>query len=435
MLVAVQLPGITDVEHREAMIELERLTRTLGLTVVAKLSQKRRTPAPGTVLGRGKIDQLAAITGGPGWGEEADAQDEDADLSDNDASASAATKADIVICDLEISPNQMQNLEKMTGVEVLDRTGLILEIFNRHARSREARLQVELAKLKYMAPRLRASRVGGDRQGGGIGAKGAGETAHELDRRRIRDRISELRAQLDTIHQEQQTRRAQRIEMNCVALVGYTNAGKSSLMRALTGSEVLVEDKLFATLDTTVRNMVPETTPRILISDTVGFISKLPHDLVASFRSTLDEALSAGLLLFVVDASDPNFRAQLATTQTVLTEIGASELPRMLVLNKMDRLTEDEKSVLVAEFPDAWPMSTRNPQDVEATKSKILEFFEREMIEGDQFVPYAQGHVLKEIRSKARVLHEDHQDEGTLFRLRASPATLEWIRNYVKAAP
>ena len=194
---------------------------------------------------------------------------------------------------------------------MLDRTGVIVDIFHRHARSREARLQVEIARLNYVAPRMREASGGKERQRG----KGAGEAAIELDRRKIRDRIAELREQLAAIQKEHENRRHARQDQLRVALVGYTNAGKSSLMRALTGSEVLVEDKLFATLDTTVRALQPETKPRVLVSDTVGFIKKLPHDLVASFRSTLDEALEASLLLYVVDAADPTHEAQLEVTR------------------------------------------------------------------------------------------------------------------------
>ena len=212
---------------------------------------------------------------------------------------------------------------------MLDRTAVILEIFHRHARSRAAKAQVEIVRLAYLAPRLREQGKGADRQRGGIGGKGAGESSLELDRRKIRDRIAELTRELDGLAEEQRTQRARRSEMNRVALVGYTNAGKSTLMRALTGSEVYVADKLFATLDTTVRPLVPATKPRVLVSDTVGFIEKLPHDLVASFKSTLDEALEAGLLAQVVDASDPNWERQLEVTTEVLAEIGAGDVPRL----------------------------------------------------------------------------------------------------------
>ena len=269
------------------------------------------------MLGKGRLEELAAITGGTGVvgsmalprKSKARERFEDADEKKPNAAQiepdpKAPPKPEFVIVDHDISPSQARNLERATGAQVLDRTGVIVEIFHRHAHSREAKLQVEIARLKYVSPRLRESSAGGERQQG----YGAGESDLELDRRKIRDRLAELKEQLDDIQRDNDQRRSARRDQLRVALVGYTNAGKSSLMRALTGSEVLVADKLFATLDTTVRALQPETKPRVLVSDTVGFIKKLPHDLVASFRSTLAEALEASLLLFVVDASDPTLR-------------------------------------------------------------------------------------------------------------------------------
>ena len=256
---------------------------------------------------------------------------------------------EFVIVDHEISPSQARNLERATGAQVLDRTGVIVEIFHRHAHSREAKLQVEIARLKYVSPRLRESSGGGGRQQG----PGAGESDLEVDRRKVRDRLAELKEQLESIQRDSDERRSARRDQLRVALVGYTNAGKSSLMRALTGSEVLVEDKLFATLDTTVRALQPENRPRVLVSDTVGFIKKLPHDLVASFRSTLAEALEASLLLFVVDASDPTYESQLEVSRNVLKEIGADAVPSRLLLNKIDRVSEEDRAALRAKHPDA----------------------------------------------------------------------------------
>ena len=310
--------------------------------------------------------------------------------------------ADVVVYDGEISTKQLKNLEQATGVEVLDRTGVILEIFSRHAKSREALIQVEIAKLTYLAPRIRASRIGGDRQGGSIGSKGAGETSHELDKRRIRDRISELKPRLVEIRDEQNRRRDRRKENFQVSLVGYTNAGKSSLMRKLTGSDVLVEDKLFATLDTRVKALQPEAFPPVLVSDTVGFIKKLPHDLVASFQSTLDEALAASLLLFTVDASDPAFRSQLAVTQSVLKEIGGEKIPSRLILNKIDKLTTGELEALHREFPDGIFISAHNPEDVAFLRKKILQYFESNMIETTMVIPYDKGHLLGSVKNQSR---------------------------------
>ncbi len=449
VLVSVQLPGVSDHEQKSSLDELERLCSTLGFQTLARLSQKRRAIATGTILGEGKLKELALWTGGTGivkrfqknprdddgdettdlaFGEGYGADYDPNDNSDDSLGSSPPKElATLVVVDCEITPTQLRNLEEATGVEVLDRSGVILEIFSRHARSREARLQVEIAKLAYMAPRLRASHVGSDRQGGGIGAKGAGESAHELDRRRIRDRISELRRQLESIRHEQTTRRSQRREAPCVALVGYTNAGKSSLMRALTGSDVLVENKLFATLDTTVRALQPESVPRILISDTVGFIKKLPHDLVASFRSTLDEALSASLLLFTVDASDPDFRSQLQVTKTVLGEIGADKGADRLVLNKIDQLPPEELVKLKEEFPEGLFISTRNPQDIKLIREQIMAFFEVGMVDKTILIPYTKGELLGKMREKSRVISEKHEAEGTVVTLRAHPDLHDWL--------
>jgi GTPase len=320
ILAAVQLPDVDDAAFAESVTELGRLGKTLGLKIDgAPVLQKREALDPGAVLGKGKREELARRV-------------EEGEI-------------DFVLVDHELTPSQARNLSKACGeVEVMDRTSVILEIFRRHAHSRAAKAQVEMVRLKYMTPRLREQGKGkGDRERGGIGGKGAGESALELDRRKIRDRIAELQEELAAIEVERRTRRARRQELSRVALVGYTNAGKSTLMRGLTGSEVLVADKLFATLDTTVRALDPPTAPRILVSDTVGFIEKLPHDLVESFKSTLDEALEASLLVHIVDASDPHFERQLRVTEEVLVEIGAGDVPRLVAFNKMDRL-QDEAS-------------------------------------------------------------------------------------------
>ncbi|MGE0174718.1 MAG: GTPase HflX [Oligoflexales bacterium] len=449
VLVGVQLAGVDEQEHMASLAELERLCQTLGFDVVAKVSQSRKALAAGTVVGEGKLKEIARMTGGKGIVESGVSRkvskakakqleqetDEDLDFQDDDEQYdenTADVQATVVVFDNELTPTQLRNLENATGAEVLDRVGVIVEIFSRHAQTREAKLQVEIAKLNYLAPRLRLSNVGADRQGGGIGAKGAGETAHELDKRRIRDRIAELRRQLEIIGQDQANRRARRQESLRVALVGYTNAGKSSLMRALTGSEVLVANKLFATLDTTVRVMLPESTPKILISDTVGFIKKLPHDLVASFRSTLDEAHSASLLLYVVDSSDPTFRSQLEVTQTVLSEIGAEEIPSKLVLNKVDQLSKEQKALLQKEFPDAIFISTLAKTDVNRMREEILKFFEAGMEEYTIDLPYTKAGLVADIRSRVRIVGEDYTDTGTTFRVRAHEDTYTFIKELIR---
>ncbi|MEO7329706.1 MAG: GTPase HflX [Minicystis sp.] len=440
VLVGVQLPGVDDTDHAADLAELGRLVHTLGYEVIATVTQRRGALAPAAVLGEGKLRELGAITGGSGvvpsaaperknkararWQADEEAPEEEPEDELSEHHAVAARKADLIAVDHDIGPSQARNLERATGVDVLDRTGVIVEIFHRHAKSREAKLEVEIARLNYVAPRLREGAGGGDRQRGGIGGKGAGESALELDRRKIRDRIAELKQELSLIQKEADNRRAHRRDQRRVALVGYTNAGKSSLMRALTGSEVLVADKLFATLDTTVRALHPETRPRLLVSDTVGFIKKLPHDLVASFRSTLDEAHEASLLLFVADASDPTFRAQLEVTRTVLGEIGALEIPSRLLLNKVDRLSEEERKALREELPEAIQLSAKAPADIAALRETIIAFFDSTMVEGEILVPYAKQNLLGEVYEHARVIGEAYDETGARLRLRAQPAAL-----------
>ncbi|HEY8121971.1 MAG TPA: GTPase HflX [Myxococcota bacterium] len=455
VILAVQLQGTSDAEFASSLEEIARLGKTLGLRVIGRVTQKRSRLAPGVVVGEGKLTELARWTGGSGKVHvgppqtkkntkqrggaraEAEAAEREADESASEAGAAseasaqpaavdagaplpASERAGVVLVDHDLSPSQARNLENATGAEVIDRSGVILAIFQRHARSREARLQVEIARLQYVAPRLRETSLGEDRQGGGIGGKGAGESSAELDRRKIRDRIAELRQELAAIERDSSTRRKRRGELNKVALVGYTNAGKSSWMRALTGSEVLVQDKLFATLDTTVRALQPETTPRILVSDTVGFIKKLPHDLVASFRSTLDEARECDLLVHVVDAADPAFPSQIAVTREVLHDIAADESPALLVLNKADRLTPDERERLSAEHPSALLLSCRDKSDVAKLHARIAAHFEQDMTEAELVIPYALSKLVAEAHAHVRILGETHEEDGTHLRIKAS---------------
>lgn len=449
VVVAVQLPGITDAELDSSIAELERLAKTLGLDPVGRVTQRRGKLASGIVLGEGKLKELATWTGGPGFVEayvkpgskksdedEGDAEvvEDDEPETDDDAHGETVKpehKARVVLVDHDLSPTQQRNLEKATGVDVLDRTSVILEIFHRHARTREARMQVEIARLKYLAPRLRETGGGGDRVRGGVGGKGAGETSLELDRRRIRDRIAELRHELSQVEGGAATRRSRRSELPTVAIVGYTNAGKSSLMRALTTSDVYVADKLFATLDTTVRRLQPPTEPPILISDTVGFIKKLPHDLVASFRSTLDEAGDADLLLHVVDASDAAMPDQLAVTREVLREIEADEAPSWLLLNKIDRVDEAGRAALAARYPGAVQLSAKDKGDVARLRDMLIEHFVGKLEETELVVPWAQQKVAHLIHERTTVLVEEHGDEGTRFVVRAPARVLEDLRAHL----
>ncbi|MEN0059454.1 MAG: GTPase HflX [Bdellovibrio sp.] len=464
LLVGVQLPKVTNQDMEGSLAELARLVTTLGYQVIGQTSQKRSSDRSAQVLGDGKLRDVARWTGGTGVvgpmvvkkkhkaalrfenaepePEESDdlpeesVEDLDTDSTGgsstseekNPADSSPKEKAQILIFDCDLSPSQLRNLESATGVPVLDRTGVIIEIFSRHARTRAARLQVEIARLTYVAPRLRETGSGEDRQGGGIGGKGSGESSLELDRRKIRDRIKELKSELGSIAQEHDTRRARRQQELSVALVGYTNAGKSSLMRALTGSDVFVADKLFATLDTTVRILYPETLPRILISDTVGFIKKLPHDLVASFKSTLDEALNASLLLYVVDSSDPTFRSQLQVTRSVLAEVGATDIESLLVLNKVDRLSSEERAQLQEEFPQALFLSAHNKEDVAALRLRLLTHFETDMKDQKIFIPYDVQGAIGDIRQKLRVLSESYDERGVTLQVRAHEEDIKKIK-------
>jgi len=425
VLVGVQLAGVTDAEQQSSLTELKRLCETLGFEVIGEVTQKRKGLGAATLLGEGKLAELAGWTGGTGVVRKGPPGKKKA--AEETESRAEEPRATVVVIDHDLSPRQLRHIEGATSAAaVLDRTGVIIEIFHRHASSRPARLQVEIARLTYVAPRLRET-GGGERQRGGIGQRGAGESSIELDRRKIRDRISELKAELAAIDDESKTRRAKRQEALRVALVGYTNAGKSSLMRALTGSHVLVADKLFATLDTTVRALWPESRPRILVSDTVGFIKKLPHDLVASFRSTLDEALEASLLLQVVDAADPGFRAQMQVTREVLGEIGAGDVPWILVLNKIDKVAPAGREELSREFPAALLVSAKDPADVGRVRDAIIGTFEADMTEVDLVVPYDAGRAIGEIH-KLHVISESYEGDGVHYRLRAPGPALERLR-------
>ena len=416
ILVGVQLHGVEEAEFAESLAELGRLASTFGAKSIHTFTQRRDTLDHAACLGPGRVEELAALA--------------------KQEAEEAPDRPVFVFVDHELTPRQVKNLQKATGAEVLDRTSLILEIFQRHAKTREAKAQVEIVRLRYSAPRLREKGGGGgDRVRGGVGGKGAGETSIELDRRKIRDRLAELKLELEQIEEERKTQRDRRKSMSRVALVGYTNAGKSTLMRALTGSEVYVADKLFATLDTTVRTITPETTPRILVSDTVGFIRKLPHDLVASFRSTLEEVLEATLVAHVVDASDAAMESQRQTTLDVLGEIGAGELPRLLVLNKIDRVSEEQRAELVAKYPEAFCLSAKAPEDVARFRLRLVEFFASHHQEAELALGYDQQQLRGEIFSRVEVLEERYEDEAVIFRLRGEPSLLEELSRKAKKSP
>jgi GTP-binding protein HflX len=418
ILVAVQLPTVTDEEFESSLKELRELARTLGFEVVATFTQKRASFDATAYVGTGKVEEMREF---------------------------ALDAADLVLVDHDISPSQAGNLEKAVGCQVMDRAMVILEIFHRHARSKAAQAQVEIARLRYLAPRLReAAKLAGPqgRQRSGVGGRGAGESAAQTDRSRIRDRIAELKQEIVALDHERQTQRARRQDSEGVArvaLVGYTNAGKSTLMRALTGSHVLVENKLFATLDTTVRVLAPEGVPRVLVSDTVGFIKNLPHDLVASFKSTLEEAAEASLLLHVVDASDPGFERQLDVTVQVLAEIDASAVPRLLVFNKIDQVGDAKaqaarSKALRARYPKSLVVSACVAEDVARLHAAIRAFFRKGLVKAELFLSWSAQNLRGPLFASCEVVEERADAEGTSFTVRGTRADIDRLRERIGPA-
>jgi GTP-binding protein HflX len=436
VVAAVQLPDVSDGDFESSLTELRELAKTLGYRVVQTFTQKRASFDTTAYLGTGKREELREFV-------------ESRATSGRDERPGHATTPElegiqVLLIDHEISPSQARNLEKAVGCEVMDRTMVILEIFHRHARSRAARAQVEIARLGYMAPRLReAAKLAGPqgRQRSGVGGRGAGESHTELDRRKIRDRIAELQMEIEAMGTERQTQRARRQQgqgVASVALVGYTNAGKSTLMRALTGSEVLVANKLFATLDTTVRVLHPESVPRVLVSDTVGFIKNLPHGLVESFKSTLDEALDASLLLHVIDASDPGFERQRQVTDDVLAEIGAQEVPRLRVFNKIDQVGDAQRqqeveAELRASYPGCIVMSARRADDVARLHGIIVTFFQKDLVESELFLPWSAQQLRRDIYANCEVLAEHSDELGARFRVRGEASAIRALQDRAAA--
>jgi GTP-binding protein HflX len=436
VVAAVQLPSVSDVEFAASLTELRELAKTLGFTVTRTFTQKRSGFDATAYLGLGKRQEIQHFVN-------TQADDETgtefSTHGGDDAATVSTVPIDVILVDHEISPSQARNLENEVGRPVMDRTMVILEIFHRNARSPAARAQVEIARLGYMAPRLReAAKLAGPqgRQRSGAGGRGAGESHTELDKRKIRDRIAELQKEIVAMDADRKTQRARRQAdqgLASVALVGYTNAGKSTLMRALTGSDVLVANKLFATLDTTVRTLQPEGIPRVLVSDTVGFIKNLPHGLVASFKSTLEEALDASLLLHVIDASDPGFERQIIATNDVLNEIGAQVVPRIRIFNKIDHVGDAEAQAertvaLHATYPDCIVMSARSKEDVAKLHQTILEFFQRDLVTAELFLPWSAQQLRGEIFSRCEVLAERADAEGAFFSVRSEQGVLDSLR-------
>ncbi|MBN2581861.1 MAG: GTPase HflX [Planctomycetes bacterium] len=347
VLVEVLLDGDAGSADLEPLNELTRLTEAAGGSVVGTLTQRRREIDAGLYVGRGKAEEIRLLA--------------------------QARKAHVVIFDNDLTPAQIRNLEQAVHVKVLDRSELILDIFATRARTAEARLQVELAQLEYTYPRLRRMWTHLSRIEGGIGTRGPGETQLETDRRLARQRITDLKRRIEQIENRRERQVCSRKGEFTVCLVGYTNAGKSSLLNALTDAEAYVEDQLFATLDTKTRTWTLPFRMKVLLSDTVGFVRKLPHHLVTSFKATLEEALHADLLLHVVDASAPDIDGQVAAVNEVLDEIGCKDQPRLIVLNKIDRLeSRDDINVLEYQYPDGVPVSALTGDGLESLHGAVL---------------------------------------------------------------
>jgi GTPase len=435
VVAAVQLPSVTDIEFEASLTELRELAKTLKFEIVRTFTQKRSSFDSTAYLGTGKRQEISHFVNN----EVESAQWEEP----GQTVAPDTDDIDVILVDHEISPSQARNLEKETGCAVMDRTMVILEIFHRNARSPAACAQVEIARLSYMAPRLREmAKLAGPqgRQRSGVGGRGAGESHTERDRRKIRDRIAELQLEIVAMDAERQIQRARRLErrgISCVALVGYTNAGKSTLMRALTKSEVLVANKLFATLDTTVRALYPESVPRVLVSDTVGFIKNLPHGLVASFKSTLEEALDASLLLHVIDAGDPGFERQLEVTNEVLDEISAQNIPRILIFNKIDQVGDaiaqaECEAILKAKYPTCIVMSACRPDEIAKLHQAIIAFFQQDLVEDEFFLPWSAQQLRSEIYTSCKVLEERADEEGAFFRVLGEPGIMKSLRGQLE---
>lgn len=411
ILIGIKLRDNSMHETEESLQELQQLAETAGIEVVCATIQPRNAPNPTYFIGEGKVnEELKPLI------EELD--------------------ADAVIFDEELSPAQNRNLEKALDVATIDRTGLILQVFAQRALTKEARLQVALAQLEYALPRLtrmwtHLSRLatGG---GGGRHLRGPGETQLEMDRRWVRRNIAHVRKALDTVEKQRHTQRRNRSEKVKVSLVGYTNAGKSTLFNVLTGEAVLAEDKLFATLDSTTRKLDLPQKQQILLSDTVGFIKKLPHQLVAAFKATLEEVLEADLLLHVIDVSHPEAEAQIAAVNVVLEELDATDIPMFMVFNKIDRLkSEEELHILQCQYPDALSISAQQGDGIPALIDALACRFAERGTMLSLSVPYTEGKVLDLLHKHGTVLDTEYAAEAVHVKARLPNRYLKSVSQFL----
>ena len=413
ILVGVDL-GRSEWSCEESLAELARLAETDGAEVVLTMTQRLDVPVPKTFIGKGKVEELVSMV--------------------------RSLDADVVIFDEELTPSQQANLEKLVGepVKIIDRTALILDIFGVHAKTHEGRLQVQLAQLQYVLPRLRGmwSHLVGEQTRGGIGSRfGQGESQLEVDRRLVRARISTLRRELERLEKRRGVQSKARWDSGVyrVALVGYTNAGKSTLLNQLTGSDVYAKDELFATLDPTTRALDLEEGRKITITDTVGFIQKLPTMLVESFKSTLAEVRAADLVLLVVDASDPHRELEIGAVRAVLEEIGAGEIRCVEVLNKVDLVDEAELRSILAARPDAQPVSALTGQGVRGLLYRIAKEASEGSVSLTVLIPYEKGLLMKMVHERCQVLRERYVQEGLLATVRADARMASTLEPYVTA--
>ena len=409
LLVGVIQPGMTESLIHEHLDELELLAETAGAKISGRITQRVSKINPATFIGKGKAEELL-----------------------NQAKELGVK---LIVFDDELSPGQMKNYHKISeNVKVLDRSGLILDIFQKHAKTKEARTQVDLAYMEYLLPRLTRQWTHLERQMGGIGTRaGMGETQIEIDRRLIRTRISKLKKELIRIEKERDTQSYRRQSEFRVSLVGYTNAGKSTLFKALTGSDVYIQDQLFATLDTTVRQLQIDESHPILLSDTVGFIRKLPHNLVASFKSTLKEVLEADLILVMLDISSSQIEDHFQTIENVLKDMGAKEIPQILVLNKVDLISDGNMiEKRQREFPDSVTVSAQQHLRLSELKSRIIAKMEENFQTIDLEFSYDQGKTIAHAQEGVEVLKREYEENGVKLRIRGSQSRINQILSAVE---
>ena len=404
LLVGVIRPGLTETTIHEHLNELELLADTAGAEVVGRITQKISRINPSLFLGKGKAEKMIN-----------QAQELDVKL---------------ILFDDELSPAQIKNYHKLSDkIKVLDRSGLILDIFQKHARTKEARTQVELAYMQYLLPRLTRQWTHLERQMGGIGTRaGMGETQIEVDRRLIRTRISRLKKELTKIIKERETQSTRRKSQYRVSLVGYTNAGKSTLFKALTGKDVFIQDQLFATLDTTIRKLNLDESHTILLSDTVGFIRKLPHNLIASFKSTLKEVLEADLILIVLDMASPQVNEHIQTIEDVLKELGAFDIPRIHILNKVDLITNGNLiEKLQRQIPDAVTVSAQRHIRLSELKSRIRSKMDERYKTINLEFPYNEPKRIAQAQVGVEVLSREYEEESVILKIRGSQIRINQI--------